>query len=146
MDYVAPTAHAVGTSGIPFGGGAFTWGQHADGTYGWVAPDGRTWDAAGNPRPAPAPGQPQGVAAPVAPAVTAQTAVANPLVDWFTTHSGKDVNAYNFNRLKASTQKLTLAAGEAAGHDQGDLYEDIQRTLPKAIGPSRGYVAPLGSR
>ena len=126
--------YAVGTSGIPFGGGAF---QRT--ASGWIDPaTGRSWDPMGNPVQAPqaAPSQ----------AVQYQRSYANPLVDWFKTHSGTNVNAYNFNRLKGSTQELVLGAAEAAGHDRNDVLQDIQRTLPKAVGATHGYVAPLGSR
>ena len=136
------------------------WRQHADGTWGWLdTTGGRTWDAIGNAyqvqtaplQPAPQAGSPYvAPGAPVqqqpTPAVAAQQQVANPLVDWFKTHSGTNINAYNFGKLKKSTQELTLAAAEAAGHDKGDVLEDIQKTLPTATGPRRGYVAPLGRR
>ena len=148
--YVAPT-------GVQPPPPTIQWGQHADGTWGWIdTAGGRTWDPVGNPYrvgPAAAPAQPGQLVPPVqpqqaqlAPAVQAQHAIADPLVNWFKTHSGTNVQAYNFNKLKGSTQQLTLAAAEAAGHDKADVYEDIQRTLPRAVGPRRGYVAPLGAR
>lgn len=131
--YTAPSGQPqIGQAGIPFGGGAFQWTG-----AGWSDPaTGRSWDPLGNPV------QAQPAAPP--PAVQYQQSYANPLVDYFKTNSGTNVNAYNFNRLKGSTQQLVLGAAEAAGHDKQDVYEDIQRTLPKATGPARGYVAPLG--
>lgn len=123
----------LGQTGIPFGGGGFQW----TGT-GWFDPaTGRTWDPYGNPV------QPQ---QPTTPALQYQQAYASPLVDWWRTHSGTNVNAFNFNKLKSSTQELALGAAEAAGHDRQDVYEDIQRTLPRATGPKTGYIAPLASR
>ena len=136
FEQTAPTQtpHALGTSGIPFGGGQFAWTGS-----GWSDPtSGRQWDPVGNLVQA-QPAQPS-------PAVAQQQAQASPLVDWWRTHAGKDVNAYAFNRLPTSTRELTLAAAEAAGHEKGDVFEQIQRTLPKAVGPRTGYIAPLGSR
>lgn len=134
--YTAPQGapqFQVGQAGIQFGGGQFKWTGS-----GWHDPNtGRQWDPVGNPVQ-----QQQGTS----PAVQYQQSYANPLTDWFKSNSGKDINFYNFNRLKGSTQQLVLGAAEAAGHDKGDVLEDIQRTLPKATGPRSGYVAPLGSR
>src|SRR5262245_46027270 len=92
--YVAP--YAEGQSGIPFGGGMFTWPGS-----GWHDPaTGRRWDAGYNVV------QPQQTT----PGLAAQQSYANPLVDFFTTHSGIDVSAYNWGKLKSSTRDLALAA------------------------------------
>jgi hypothetical protein len=56
------------------------------------------------------------------------------------------VNAYAFNKLKKSAQDFTIAGFESLGYDADDTREDIQRLLPKATGPQRGYVAPAGRR
>lgn len=134
------SAYQEGQSGIQFGGGKFQWTQHPDGTWGWVDPtSSRTFDPYGNPRPAtPAP-QPN-------PALAQQQAQAQPLVDFFRNRGPVGVNTYQFNRLNSSTQQLALGAAEAAGYDKQDAYEQIQRLLPTATGPKRGYVAPLGAR
>lgn len=130
----AAAPHQVGQSGIPFGGGRF---QRT--ATGWLDPTtGRSWDPIGNPVRA--------QQTTPTPAVQYQQSYANPLVDWFKTNSGINVNAYNFGKLKGSTQELVLGAAEAAGHDKNDVLQDIQRTLPTATGPRSGYVAPLGTR
>lgn len=151
--YQAPSPFAVGTTGIEFGGGQAQWTDLGGGVYGYKFADGRTFDSAGNPhQPSQqAMGQPP-QAPPTGGAAYTQTgpaglhAAADPLVDWFGTHNGVNVNAYNFNRMKQSTQDLVLGAAEAAGHDKADVYQDIQRTLPRATGPRTGYVAPLATR
>jgi hypothetical protein len=153
--YTAPASTpAIGTTGIEFGGGQFQWQDLGGGVYGYRAPDGRTFDSAGTPhQPQPMAQGQQQPAQPASPgAAYTQTgpaglqAAANPLVDWFKTHNGVNVSAYNFGKMKSSTQDLVLGAAEAAGHDKNDVLQDIQRTLPRATGPRTGYVAPLGTR
>lgn len=151
--------HQIGQTGIPFGGGQFTWGQHPDGTWGWASPDGRRYDAAGNPvqatqaPAAPAPAQPTVTAQAAAPAAAAGAAPGAPLPNQGTADNflsflqrtpPTKINTYGFNKLKQSTQDFTLAGYEALGYDKNDAAQDIQNLLPKATGPRRGYVAPMG--
>ena len=139
--YQAPTAtpaqstqqHALGQSGIEFGGGAFTWSQHPDGQWGWSAPDGRTFDATGAPRQ-----QAQAAAQPLPNATH-----ANAFQDFLGKTPPNAINSYQFNKLRSSTKDFVLGGYESLGFDKGDVNEQIQKMLPTATGPKTGYVAPL---
>lgn len=148
--------YTVGQSGIPFGGGTLKQVQHADGTWGWVDPTtGRTWDGFGNPyevkatATSAAPTQTttagQYVAPGTAPAPNAlqqQQSQAQGILDRLP--DPIKVNAYQYGKLPGSVKQFVLGAYEAKGYDPADVEEQIKRTLPRAVGPKRGYVAPLG--
>jgi hypothetical protein len=141
--------YQVGQSGIPFGGGQFQ--ETADG---WFDPvSGRRWDSSGNAIMAQA--QPVQQAqvqatttsytAPVAAAPTAlqqQQAQGQQILN--NLPSPIKVNVAQFNRLNTSGKDFVLGAYEAKGYDKNDVLEQFDRMLPKATGPKRSYVAPLG--
>lgn len=145
--------YAIGQSGIQFGGGAFQWVQHPDGTYGWSDPtSGRTWDSYGNPYQATAPQGATPATGYVAPGVPSTTPnalqqqqnQAQSILDQLPTPN--KINAFQYGKLNTSGKQFVLGAYEAKGFDPGDVEETIKNILPKAVGPRRGYVAPLGAR
>ena len=133
--YQAPTTmpHQVGQSGIPFGGGSFTWGTLPDGSWGWTSPTGQRYSAAGDVIQ-----QPQQAAAPLP-----NQAPANAFQDFLRKTPPNAINSYEFNKLKGSTKEFVLGGYESLGYDKGDVNEQIQKMLPTATGPRKGYVAPL---
>ena len=155
--FVAPTSypHAIGTSGIPFGGGQFTWEILPTGQMGWKAPSGEFYDGSGNkvqvPTSAPAPQQQ--VSAAGTPNLGPQPLGGQSLATLQT--SAQDIlaglpapnkiNSYAFGKLPTSAQQFVLGGYEAKGYDPNDVQQTIQNILPKAIGPRHGYIAPLGT-
>jgi hypothetical protein len=153
--------YALGTTGIPFGGGALQWVQHANGTWGWKDPtSGRTWDGNGNPyqtTTAASTGQQptqQTTTGYVAPAVTSSaTTQANTLQQNIDRGQQilaglpdpQHVNVASYLKLPKSVQQTVLAGYEAKGFDPNDVAEQFGRMLPQKSGPRTGYVAPLGA-
>lgn len=137
-----------------FGAGTFEWVPFASGTWGFRAPDGRQFDAIGNPLregfPASSGQQARTTIAsgnppqPENTGLVQQQTQARALLDFLGRTPPNKINAYAFNRLPTSVKTLTLAGYESLGRDPGDVQEEIQNLLPKASGPSRGYIAPLG--
>lgn len=69
---------------------------------------------------------------------------ANDFLSFLSKTPPNKINAYAFNKLKTSAQDFTLGGYEALGYDKADVAGDIQKLLPTATGPKRGYIAPAG--
>jgi hypothetical protein len=60
--------------------------------------------------------------------------------------SPQRVNVAAMRRLPQSAQDFAVSGYSQLGYDEGDIKEQWDRMLPTAVGPRRGFVAPLGAR